>query len=82
MNVALAVDAWVHRRSDADERAKQRLDLLEKAHDLIKAKASDEANRWQKFIGEITIRVTLLEERIRARDPNRQRDRHQEGNQW
>lgn len=81
INMALAVDAWVHRRSDADDRAKARLDLLEKAHDVIRAKASDEASKWQKFIGDITIRVALLEERIRMREEWR-RPPTKEGNQW
>lgn len=76
INVALVVDAWVHRRSDEDERARARLDLLERTLELIRGKASDEAGKWQVFIGEITIRVAILEERVRALA------RHVDGNRY
>lgn len=84
--MGLAVDSWVHRRSDGEKRATDRLDRLdlalgsvedrvrdteerrrrlERVEGLIariEAKASEDGGKWQHFIGDITVRLTILEE--------------------
>lgn len=61
IQVALAVDAWVHRRADLEQKADGRLERLEADFAKIREKSSDEAGRWQIFIGQIEVRMAIVE---------------------
>lgn len=45
----------------------ERLADVEKVQGQIREKASDDANHWQDFIGDITVRLARVEERLRMR---------------
>lgn len=62
----LGVDAWVHRRTDAEGSAKARLDVLERTFDKIAAKSSEEANKWQIFIGESRVAIAIAQQQLLA----------------
>ncbi len=62
VQVGLFIDAWVHRRADGERQALARLDRLEKDLEKIRAKTSDESGQWQRFIGDVSVRMALIEQ--------------------
>ena len=61
----LFVDAWVHRRSDESRRAFERLKIVEDHLTRIQSKASSDAGKWQAFIGNVQVRLALVEQHCR-----------------
>ena len=62
---ALVIDAWVHRRADGERHAIDRIERLEATFERIRARSSEDANSWQKFIGDTSIRLALIEQQCR-----------------
>lgn len=63
--VLLAIDAWVHRRSDGERDATQRLDRLDRQFAKIEAKASEDAGKWQAFIGRVEVDLAVIKEKLK-----------------
>lgn len=62
INLVLLIEGYLHRRTDAADR-ERRLAEVEETLRIIEAKASGDAAKWQKGIGEMTERLARVETR-------------------
>lgn len=60
----LGIERWRVRRNIVEQDAIGRLERLERDFQRIRDKASDEADKWQKGIGDMTAGQARLDERI------------------